>query len=474
MDEKKRPEFNSQEGLGSDYFGNLENRLAARRESKAEQDELDKARAKNMGISIEEMNEKEEQRKKLQREEEWRQRKFDLYGNIGVIKEIKTGTGKNGKPYHILNVNWKGRSDSRGQGDFFINDIERLKTLKKGMEIIFSSREIKQGTNILDKILISRESVVSERESSEEVFKKAHFSSRVELSKEKKLEIALKKGALPVDRQLSFLAWELRDGKTARIIAGKLDHFTFWVAAVIGKAVYDVSRYDHNFPTFTLPEIEEMEKDFGTEEGKQNAPQLKFTAKELKRYLGKPNLKTSQIDKIMSRLSSIVIQVEDFRGYKDETGEWVAYGPWKGQLFPVESKDSENQTMRRYTVSFSTVFSMISLNNIARSGMHLVPQRFFHLSGNAQRLFCPIFWMYGKVYLTFGKILQILNWKEPKYNQGRHTLKKRIASYLNELKEGGFIKDWRMRGPGSYELTKHRNILKQRRSLKDVKVDLPK
>jgi hypothetical protein len=404
-------------------------------------------------------------------EEEIKRQKARLanYVHDGVINKIEEKKSKPGKLYWALTID----------GSFyFLWNYDRGKDLSEGMHVFFNTHEDEYGKAI-DSILIfstddidqeiasaPNEPVMVTDDEKEEIQSIINSSSgRAEkyrnktkaIEKADKFALAIKTGALPIERGLSFLLYERQDVDKVQIENGKIDYRIVWIFIVLASKLLSEQKLEPLFKTSEDFEetVREVEKRKDAEK-MELAPDLEFSDSDFRKILGLMNYSSRNIEQLIDEFAVIRLKVQDFRGLKiiDEKGKehWEAYSSSMGSMITLVKEKLEKRKRGRgsvinsenlYKVYFSSAFGLAFLNNLFVRGFTLLPkERFLKLSRKAQEFFLAICWSRKKTYLTLEQGFRILQWQGPKSTSNLSNYRKKFIEVLNELKQEKWIKSW--------------------------------
>jgi len=397
------------------------------------------------------------------------QQRLEYYLHNGVINKIEEKESRFEKLYWLLTIDGI---------VYFLWDYDRGKDLREGMHVYFNIK-VDENWKSIDSITIfssenadykttgspnesvkvtdvEKEEIQSILNSPTEEAAKLRTKTKA-IEKADKFALAIKTGALPIERGLSFLLYERQDVNKVQIESGKIDYRIVWIFIVLASKLLSEQKLEPLFKTSedfeeTVREIEKR-KD---EEKIELAPDIEFSDSDFRKILGLMNYSSRNIEQLIDEFAAIRLKVQDFRGLKiiDEKGKehWEAYSSSMGSMITLVKEKLEKRKRGRgsvinsenlYKVYFSSAFGLAFLNNLFVRGFTLLPkERFLKLSRKAQEFFLAICWSRKKTYLTLEQGFRILQWQGPKNTSNLSNYRKKFVGVLNELKQKRWITSW--------------------------------
>jgi hypothetical protein len=269
----------------------------------------------------------------------------------------------------------------------------------------------------------------------------------------KKKALVLWKDRLPMERGVSRLMWNLRDGPPIKIIKGEFSYDVLWVMMVLGRKAIAPGQ---NGIMLTI---------FKKDDSLNPVPFLEFTDTEFRGILAKQNYSSDWIREAVLKTASIIIDVKNFKGIKhideDGTEHWFEYesvGPMVmvdilTQYKKKRGRKAKNPEERRYRVYFTSTFGLNFLENLIREGYSLFPQQVTELPALEQELLISTCG-WEKAILTPDQMLQLLRLKKSEKKHRKYMQRKRIKKLLGDLKARGYLESWKLDRRGNYELAR--------------------
>jgi hypothetical protein len=299
---------------------------------------------------------------------------------------------------------------------------------------------------------------------------------------EAKRDLALRKGALPLERGTQALIWNL---DSVDIHAGKLDHHIGQVLIVIAQKLIEgkaESLFD-SVDTFLgvhdlVRQLDPLSTDFW-------GPELRFTDRDFNRILNK-RLTSAEIETLVGKLPTLIFRVHHRASLKvvdQETGKttWKEYEITNyDNIAGVEViKSGEmkrglgaGEERRAYRIYFKSRIGLAFWHNMAAGGYSLLTneqdrrRRFLALPGSAQMLVWALWgWADNKPAIrSREQLFRIMGWKRAKETSNYLAQVKRLAEYLDRLVRDGFLQSWSIKENGAYQMEKFTsaNALKSR------------
>jgi len=288
---------------------------------------------------------------------------------------------------------------------------------------------------------------------------------------EAKRELAIKKGALPLERGTQEIVWNL---DAVDIHAGKLDHHIGQVLIVIAQKLYEGKPevlFD-SVDTFLgvhdlVRKLDPLSTDFW-------GPEMRFTDRDFNRILHK-NLSSENIEKFVGKLPTLIFKVKSHASLKvvDENGkeQWKQYEITNyDNIAGVEVIKSGEQKRglgageerRAYRIYFKSRIGLAFWHNMASGGYSLLTnehdhvRRFLALPGSSQMLVWAIWgWADNKPAIrSLEQLFKIMGWKRAANPDDFRVQVKRLHQSLDRLVRDDFLLKWSIMDNGVYRLEK--------------------
>ena len=289
---------------------------------------------------------------------------------------------------------------------------------------------------------------------------------------EAKRDLAVSKGALPLERGTQELVWNL-DG--VDIHAGKLDHHIGQVLIVIAQKLIEAkaeSLFD-SVDTFLgvhdlVRQLDPLNADFW-------GPELRFTDRDFNRILNK-RLTSAEIEKLVGKLPTLIFKVRSHASLK-VVDPVTAKSFWKeyeitnyDNIAGVEViKSGEmkrglgaGEERRAYRIYFKSRIGLAFWHNMAAGGYSLLTneqdrrRRFLALPGSCQMLVWALWgWADNKPAIrSLDQMFRIMGWKKARRVDAFQLQMRRLAQHLDRLVRDNFLLSWRLLDNGVYRLEK--------------------
>jgi hypothetical protein len=289
---------------------------------------------------------------------------------------------------------------------------------------------------------------------------------------EAKRDLALSKGALPLERGTQELVWNL---EAVDIHAGKLDHHIGQVLIVIAQKLIEAkaeSLFD-SVDTFLgvhdlVRQLDPLNADFW-------GPELRFTDRDFNRILNK-RLTSAEIEKLVGKLPTLIFKVRSHASLK-VVDPVTAKSFWKeyeitnyDNIAGVEViKSGEmkrglgaGEERRAYRIYFKSRIGLAFWHNMAAGGYSLLTneqdrrRRFLALPGSCQMLVWALWgWADNKPAIrSLDQMFRIMGWKKARRVDAFQLQMRRLAQHLDRLVRDNFLLSWRLLDNGVYRLEK--------------------
>jgi len=289
---------------------------------------------------------------------------------------------------------------------------------------------------------------------------------------EAKRELALKKGALPLERGTQELIWNL---DSVDIHAGKLDYQIGQVLIVIAQKLIE-GRPEALFDSVdTFLGVQDLVRKLDPLSVDFWGPELRFTDADFNRILNK-RLTSEEIEKIVGKLPTLIFRVHSRASLKvvdPETGkaawkdfEIINYDNIAG-VEVIKSGEKKRglgagEERRAYPSTSSHGIGLAFWHNMAAGGYSLLTnehdrrRRFLALPGSAQMLVWALWgWADNKPAIrSREQLFKIMGWKRAKRVDAFHFQVKRLHEALDRLVRDGFLQSWGIMDNGAYRLEK--------------------
>jgi len=289
---------------------------------------------------------------------------------------------------------------------------------------------------------------------------------------EAKRELALKKGALPLERGTQELIWNL---DSVDIHAGKLDYQIGQVLIVIAQKLIE-GRPEALFDSVdTFLGVQDLVRKLDPLSVDFWGPELRFTDADFNRILNK-RLTSEEIEKIVGKLPTLIFRVHSRASLKvvdPETGkaawkdfEIINYDNIAG-VEVIKSGEKKRglgagEERRAYHIYFKSRIGLAFWHNMAAGGYSLLTnehdrrRRFLALPGSAQMLVWALWgWADNKPAIrSREQLFKIMGWKRAKRVDAFHFQVKRLHEALDRLVRDGFLQSWGIMDNGAYRLEK--------------------
>jgi len=289
---------------------------------------------------------------------------------------------------------------------------------------------------------------------------------------EAKRELALKKGALPLERGTQELIWNL---DSVDIHAGKLDYQIGQVLIVIAQKLIE-GRPEALFDSVdTFLGVQDLVRKLDPLSADFWGPELRFTDADFNRILNK-RLTSEEIEKIVGILPTLIFRVHSRASLKvvdPETGkaawkdfEIINYDNIAG-VEVIKSGEMKRglgagEERRAYRIYFKSRIGLAFWHNMAAGGYSLLTnehdrrRRFLALPGSAQMLVWALWgWANNKPAIrSREQLFKIMGWKQSMNADVLRLQVKRLRQALDRLVRDGFLQSWGIMDNGAYRLEK--------------------
>ena len=289
---------------------------------------------------------------------------------------------------------------------------------------------------------------------------------------EAKRDLALSKGALPLERGTQELVWNL-DG--VDIHAGKLDHHIGQVLIVIAQKLIEGKAESLFDSVDTFLGVHDLVRQLDPHGTDFWGPELRFTDRDFNRILNK-RLTSAEIEKVVGKLPTLIFKVRSHASLKVQdpaTGKsfWKEYEITNyDNIAGVEViKSGEmkrglgaGEERRAYRIYFKSRIGLAFWHNMAAGGYSLLTneqdrrRRFLSLPGSCQMLVWALWgWADNKPAIrSLDQLFRIMGWKRSSDPDVFRLQVKRLAQHLDRLVRDGFLLSWRVLDNSTYRLEK--------------------
>ncbi len=289
---------------------------------------------------------------------------------------------------------------------------------------------------------------------------------------EAKRDLALRKGALPLERGTQEIVWNM---DSVDIHAGKLDYQIGQVLIVIAQKLIE-GRPEALFDSVdTFLGVQDLVRKLDPLSADFWGPELRFTDADFNRILNK-RLTSEEIEKIVGKLPTLIFRVRSRASLKvvdPETGkpawkdyEIINYDNIAG-VEVIKSGEMKRglgagEERRAYRIYFKSRIGLAFWHNMAAGGYSLLTnehdrrRRFLALPGSAQMLVWALWgWADNKPAIrSREQLFKIMGWKQSMDADVRRLQVKRLQQALDRLVRDGFLQSWSIKETGAYRLEK--------------------
>jgi len=289
---------------------------------------------------------------------------------------------------------------------------------------------------------------------------------------EAKRDLALSKGALPLERGTQELVWNLEG---VDIHAGKLDHHIGQVLIVIAQKLIEGKAESLFDSVDTFLGVHDLVRKLDPMSGDWWGPELRFTDLDFNRILNK-RLTSAEIETLVGKLPTLIFKVKSHASLKVQdpaTGKsfWKEYEITNyDNIAGVEViKSGEmkrglgaGEERRAYRIYFKSRIGLAFWHNMAAGGYSLLTnehdrrRRFLALPGSSQMLVWALWgWADNKPAIrSLDQLFRIMGWRKAARLDDFKEQVRRLAQHLNRLARDGFLLSWQVLDNGAYRLEK--------------------
>jgi hypothetical protein len=298
---------------------------------------------------------------------------------------------------------------------------------------------------------------------------------------EAKRDLALRKGALPLERGTQEIVWNM---DKVDVHAGRFDHQIGWVLIVAATKILELKTGSLFNSVDDLVDVHRLLSRIDSKADDFWAPDVTFTDYDFNRVLRK-NLSSKNIEKIVAKLPTLIFRVDGKVRLKvvDDKGK----EHW--QEFPATNYDNiagvevirtgekkrgkgAGEERRGYRIYFKSRIGLTFWHNLASGGYSLITnkndgvRRFLALPGSGQQLVWAIWqWKDNDPGIrSEEQLFRIMGWKRAKQGSNYLAQKKQLRQRLDRLIRDGFLQDWRVLDNGVYRLEKVSSKLRLKQS----------
>lgn len=286
-----------------------------------------------------------------------------------------------------------------------------------------------------------------------------------------KHDLALSKGALPLERGTQEVIWNLDQ---VLIHAGRLDHQIGWVLIVMATKLLEGKPEALFDSVDTFLGVHDLVRRLDPRSIDFWGPEMRFTDRDFNRILNK-RLTSEEIEKLVGKLPTLIFRVQSHASLKvkgaDGKEQWKEYEITNyDNIAGVEViKSGElkrglgaGEERRAYRIYFKSRIGLAFWHNMASGGYSLLTnegdrrRRFLDLPGSGQMLVWALWgWSDNKpAWRKRDQLLRIVGWKRATNHAVAHKQIIRLADLLDRLVRDGFLQDWKIKDNGVYELKK--------------------